>query len=332
MSSFTSQPPALVYGPRMPIIYGQVSDGEAGDGTRLTIGMIRPMFSDWNRYEVRRSLSTVRRYEENLGWVIRYIGDVVVGELHAGHLMELRRKMEERGCREARMASILNSLRSFLKFCRYAHIVAMDPRQVRIPRIPRRDVVFLTKEEVAQYLDSILDSGENWRTAPIVKLRLRTIAEVLLGTGARMSEILRLTRTDVRFDLKEARTIGKGNKERILFFTDRALEWLEHYLARRQDEVEALFVTAYGPPAPLTAESLKKEFGRAQKNSGIPKKVSAHILRHTMATVLLFNGCPIGHIKELLGHERLDTTCRYYLGLDRRAAKEAHHKFLSYEC
>ena len=50
-----------------------------------------------------------------------------------------------------------------------------------------------------------------------------------------------------------------------------------------------------------------------------------------MATTLLFNGCPIGHIKVALGHERLDTTCRYYLGLDLRAAKEAHQEFLKYE-
>ena len=61
------------------------------------------------------------------------------------------------------------------------------------------------------------------------------------------------------------------------------------------------------------------------------KPVSAHILRHTMAMTLLFNGCPIGHIKELLGHERLDTTCRYYLGLDRRATRAAHEQFLSYD-
>jgi site-specific recombinase XerD len=61
------------------------------------------------------------------------------------------------------------------------------------------------------------------------------------------------------------------------------------------------------------------------------KPVSPHILRHTMATTLLFNGCPIGHIKELLGHERLDTTCRYYLRLDRRAARAAHAQFLHYE-
>ena len=50
-----------------------------------------------------------------------------------------------------------------------------------------------------------------------------------------------------------------------------------------------------------------------------------------MATTLLFNGCPIGHIKELLGHEQLDTTCRYYLAVDIRAAKAAHQKFLRYD-
>jgi integrase/recombinase XerD len=59
--------------------------------------------------------------------------------------------------------------------------------------------------------------------------------------------------------------------------------------------------------------------------------VTPHILRHTAATQLLFNGCPVGHIKAILGHERLETTCRYYLGLDQRAAKEAHRKYLSYD-
>lgn len=49
------------------------------------------------------------------------------------------------------------------------------------------------------------------------------------------------------------------------------------------------------------------------------------------ATQLLFNGCPIGHIKEILGHDRLDTTCRYYLGLDHRAVKQAHERYLIYD-
>ena len=62
-----------------------------------------------------------------------------------------------------------------------------------------------------------------------------------------------------------------------------------------------------------------------------PKPVTAHMLRHTVATTLLFNGCPIGHIKEILGHNRLITTCNFYLGADKRAAKKAHQDFLDYE-
>jgi hypothetical protein len=54
-----------------------------------------------------------------------------------------------------------------------------------------------------------------------------------------------------------------------------------------------------------------------------PKPVTAHMLRHTVATTLLFNGCPIGHIKDILGHHRLITTCNFYLAADKRAAKKA---------
>ena len=57
-----------------------------------------------------------------------------------------------------------------------------------------------------------------------------------------------------------------------------------------------------------------------------PKPVTAHMLRHTVATTLLFNGCPIGHIKDILGHDRLITTCNFYLGADKRAAKMADKK------
>src|SRR5437867_135410 len=70
--------------------------------------------------------------------------------------------------------------------------------------------------------------------------------------------------------------------------------------------------------------------GFVRGRAGLVKTVTAHILRHTCATILLFNGCPIGHIKEILGHERLITTCQYYLGVDKKAAKDAHRKFLQF--
>ena len=75
-------------------------------------------------------------------------------------------------------------------------------------------------------------------------------------------------------------------------------------------------------------------FRRFREKIRFPKPVTAHMLRHTVAT-LLFNGCPIGHIKGILrtswGHDRLITTCNFYLGADKRAAKKAHGDFLNYE-
>jgi site-specific recombinase XerD len=65
------------------------------------------------------------------------------------------------------------------------------------------------------------------------------------------------------------------------------------------------------------------------RRSGIEKHVTLHVLRHTFATTLLKNGCPIGHIQGMLGHDRLETTCRYYLGLlNEQDLKKAHERFL----
>ncbi|MFZ1058047.1 MAG: tyrosine-type recombinase/integrase [Candidatus Rokuibacteriota bacterium] len=264
--------------------------------------------------------------------MIRDIGDVPLARLSVGHILSLRRKMDQRGCGEARVAAILNALRSFLRFCREGlRLAALDPREIRVPRIPRRDVLYLTKDEVEWFLGAIVRPGERWEEVPLTRLRFRALVEVLLGTGARISEVLGLDRRDVDGGRMEAKIVGKGKKQRVLFFTDRALQWLGRYLVRRRDDEEPLFVTRGDRPGRLSYDAVKNVFKRVTKGTNLRKKVTAHVLRHTVATTLLFNGCPIGHIKELLGHERLDTTCRYYLGINVRAAKEAHQKFLSYE-
>lgn len=330
MFNFTQVSKEIVNRPTNTLVYGQSEHGQH-HSPALTIAAVKPAFLEWVRYELRRSPATVKHYDESLKWVIRDIGDVELASLHPGHILELRRRIEDRGCKEARIASILNALRSLLRFSHQVlRIETLHPRLIRLPRIPRRDVVYLTKEEIAEFLNSIVPHDKPWEKVARHQLRFRALCEVLLGTGARISEILRLDRWDVNFERKEARTIGKGNKERVLFFTERSLEWLRRYLARRLDDSPALFVTQGIEHPRLPYSSVTKDFVRARRKAGIRKEVSAHILRHTMATTLLFNGCPIGHIKELLGHDRLDTTCRYYLGLDIRAAKEAHEKFLTY--
>jgi integrase/recombinase XerD len=324
--------PALVNPPQMTPSRDHTPGDEAPE-LSLTIATLAPPFLEWGRYEMRRAPSTITRYREALGWVVRLIGDQPVGRLHLGHIMTIRRRLEERGCHEAWVAAILHALRSFLTFCREVlHLAVLDPREVRVPRIPRRAVIYLTPQEVQRYVDAIIGPDEHWDTVSSTRLRFRALVEVLLGTGARISEVLSLNRIDISWTLKEAKIIGKGNKERTLFFTDRALLWLDRYLAQRWDDDNALFVTqGESPHRLIQRDRIKDTFAVYRMKAGLTKRVSPHILRHTMATTLLFNGCPIGHIKELLGHERLDTTCRYYLGLDQRAAKAAHQEFLRYD-
>ena|SRR2546425_305688 len=100
---------------------------------------------------MRRPPSTIARYCEALSWVIRDVGDLPMARVNTAHILSLRRKMDQRGCGEARVAAILNALRSFLKFCRdVLRLAVLDPRHIRVPRIPRRDVAYLTKEELGK--------------------------------------------------------------------------------------------------------------------------------------------------------------------------------------
>ena len=187
----------------------------------------------------------------------------------------------------------------------------------------------MTVEEVERFVSAIRLTNLRDKIS-VSGLRFRVLVEALLGSAMRVGELLSLNRIDVDFNHREARIIGKGNKERTVFFTDRALGWIRRYLDIRTDENPALFVCQNGQSR-LKQSDIWRPFVRYRKLIGINKKITPHLLRHTAATQLLFNGCPIGHIKEILGHERLETTCRYYLGLDHRAAKQAHQRYLLYE-
>jgi len=145
----------------------------------------------------------------------------------------------------------------------------------------------------------------------------------------RIGETLSLNRKSINWNRKEAKIVGKGNKERRVFFTQRSLDWLRRYLEARDDSHEAVFVTKR-PIARLHRDDIWRFFDRHRKLARIDKKLTPHILRHTVATNLVFNGCPIVHVKEILGHERLDTTCKYYLGVDKEQAKKAHRQYLTF--
>jgi site-specific recombinase XerD len=287
-----------------------------------------PRFLRHARIELQFAPQSLVKYEECLRMITRMIGDREVTSYTEEDITELKAAMLARGLGVCRQVSILSAMKRLLEFCGKCGYAVLPASSITLPTRPRREVIYLTVEEVQRFLAVI--PTETMRDRPhLPGLRFRALVEVLLGSAMRISEVLSLDRNQVDFTTREARIIGKGNKQRTVFFTARALHWIERYLALRTDDHPALFV-CLGRNSRLKREDIWRPFLRYRKLAGINKRVTPHLLRHTAATQLLFNGCPIGHIKEILGHERLETTCRYYLGLDHRAAKQAHQTYLVY--
>lgn len=310
------------------------TSAKVGTSQTYKISDLIPAFIRHVRFEMSLSPNTAVKYEECLRFIVRDLGDLNPASISLMHLTELKQKIITRGAGEARVGSMVFALKSFMKFCRETlELDILDYKKIKSPKRNRREVLFLTGEEIQQFLD-VIPLEKKWngrsreRSVRMDGLRFRVLVEVLLGTGMRISEALSLDRDKIDFEKKEAKIIGKGNKERMVFFTDRALDWVRRYVENRKDEEAPLFIT--NKFTRMRTVDISRVFKHYQKKSGVNKKITPHILRHTTATTLLFNGCPISHVKEILGHERLETTCKYYLGVDKRKAKEAHSKFLSF--
>ena len=294
--------------------------------THLTISETLPEFVDYAIAEKRLAPKTRRGYMEAIRYFIARVGDHPVQELNLHHFVALKAEMVKRGIGASRIASIINAMKCLLAYARdMLEIPVLDFTKLKTPKVPRREVTYLTPEEFETFVVAI--PLQSWKGIPRPSgYCVRALVETLVGTGMRISEALALDRTAIDWQRKDAVIIGKGNKQRTVFFTDRALHWIQRYLPLRDDNNSALFVSREGQR--LTIDAAEALFQRARAWSGIKKHVTPHVLRHTTATNLLRNGCPIGFIKEILGHERLETTCRYYLGimtkLDTRRAHEAY--------
>jgi len=293
------------------------------------LSRLTDLFLVYAEAELGLAKQTLAKYRDCLRQVVRILGDRPVVCYSREDVLALKANMLGRELSVGRQVSILAALKGVLAFARKECVLAaLDPAAITFPKRPRREVAYLTTAEVEQFL-SVITFRNSYGGFIFAGLRFRTLVEVLLGSGMRIGEALSLDRDQIDFSSGEARIIGKGNKQRTVFFTRRALEWTERYLKVRTDSHPALFVTQT-VDARLSRDDIWRPFMRYRRLAGITKPVTPHLLRHTAATQLLFNGCPVSHIKEILGHERLETTCRYYLGLDRRAAKQALHRYLVY--
>jgi len=167
--------------------------------------------------------------------------------------------------------------------------------------------------------------------ATALGLRDRAMLEVLYSTGIRRMELcnLRLDDVDERSGVVRINQ-GKGRKDRLVPIGARALRWIARYVDEIRPQLVpdpadyTLFLSKNGRP--LTRDLVSALVRHAIEASGVRRRGSCHLFRHTMATVLLQNGCDVRLIQEMLGHAKLDTTALYtHVGIDH--LKRAHSAF-----
>jgi len=222
------------------------------------------------------------------------------------------------------------ALRSFLRYLLVQRdIPTLSPAKIELPKLGSRSVNFLDPEQVERLLNSPQISNK-------IGLRDKTILETLFSTGLRVSELVSLNRDQVDLKRQEFGVKGKGNKIRVVFLADSAVQWIKRYLQSRQDHFKPLFIRYSGAvntekdgeKMRLTARSIQKIVIKYTKRCGLPIKVSPHTLRHSFATDLLISGADIRSVQEMLGHKSIGTT-QIYTHVTNRHLKEVYMAFHS---
>lgn len=159
------------------------------------------------------------------------------------------------------------------------------------------------------------------------EIRDLALVDLLSSTGMRVGELVHLNRNDINFAERECIVLGKGDKERLVYFDARTKLHLQTYLNQRSDENKALFVSLRPPFNRLEIGGVEVRIKKIGNLSGV-RKCHPHKFRRTMATVAIDKGMPIEQVQKLLGHEKIDTTLHYAM-VKQSNVKSAHRKFIS---
>lgn len=157
-------------------------------------------------------------------------------------------------------------------------------------------------------------------------IRDLAIIDMLASTGIRVGELIALDRDDIDFVNRECVVLGKGNKQRKVYFDARTKIHLQNYLASRKDDNPALFVTLQAPYNRLLISGVEIRLRKLGRRLGI-SKVHPHKFRRTLATMAIDKGMPIEQVQQLLGHQSVDTTLQYAM-VNQNNVKISHRRFI----
>ena len=263
------------------------------------------------RLERNLSPNTIEAYRNDLAHLEAFMmrNDLKLENVTLEQLHTFAASLHEYGITPRSQARVLSGVRSFFRFLVLDGVVESDPTELlEWPSLPEHLPVVLTLEEIDRIENSIdLSKAEGARN--------RAIIEVLFSCGLRVSELVNMKLSDLYLEDRVLLVRGKGNKERLVPVSNKAIADLKRWFFDRNlmkikpGEDDYVFLNRRG--AHLTRTMILIMVKRQAEEAGIKKTISPHTFRHSFATALLQGGADLRSIQAMLGHEKIDTTLVY---------------------
>ena len=225
-------------------------------------------------------------------------------------------QQEQRGLSKVTIDNLRRIYSSFFSWLEDEDYITKSP----VRRIHKVRTDALVKEVLTdENIEVLRDSCHELRDIAMIDL--------LLSTGMRVGELVKINREDIDFQERQCIVFGKGNKEREVYFNARTKIHLKKYLEQRTDTNPALFVSLHEPHTRLTISGVEVRLRQLGKRVNL-NKVHPHKFRRTLATMAIDKGMPIEQVQKMLGHVKIDTTLHYAM-VNQTNVKIAHRKFLN---
>ena len=293
-------------------------------------------FSEYLELEKNASPKTLKNYQHYLARFLDFAGDIdpklidlALIRKYRLYLARFNDPISKKPLKRVTQNYFMIALRAFLRYLSRSDVVSLSAEKVELGEQDPSPLRVLDPES----LERLLAAPD---ISQISGIRDKTILELLFSTGLRVSELASLNIDQVNLDRREFGVVGKGGKERVVFLSDEAIEWLKKYISSRKDTFKPLFIRYQGradtldagEKMRLTPRSIERTVEKYVKEAGLSIKATPHTLRHSFATDLLINGADIRSVQEMLGHSNISTT-QIYTHITNRQLKEVHKAFHS---
>ena len=262
------------------------------------------------------SAATLKNYTYTLGKLKKFfnkpVSTISVGDIKMFMYAESETKSP------SGMNTFMIPIRLFFKFLQNEEFIVKDPcSSIKAVKEPKREKKPLNEEQVEILRDCMLSKRD------------RAILEFFLSTGCRVAEVGNVKISDIDFVNKTLLVIGKGNKERRVYFTERCKRAIMNYLKERSDNTDYLFVSSRAPYKKLNNRGYQVIVDKMQKMANIEMNITPHTFRHTMATFALRSGMAPECIQQILGHNDVGLTLRVYAKVAQTEVEYSYRRLVS---